>query len=116
MLKRADCEQRNATRPKSPGSRVVPQGSRRRPAQASTPTTPATDGVIERFFESIEYDELYRHNIDDGDTRTSRFERHRHTHSHIQPDEAIGWRRPANAHREHPVILKPLGPRSAQDS
>jgi len=70
--------------------------------------SPGTNGVIERFFESIKYDDLYRHDIADGDALAGRVAEYRHVYNHIRPHEAIGWHRPADAYRQDPTTLKPL--------
>jgi len=56
--------------------------------------------VRERAFGSLEYEPLYRHEIDDGYTLGVEPESYRRLFNEIRPHEALAMRRPLDVHLE----------------
>jgi len=55
---------------------------------------PETNGVVERWFESLKSERLYRHDIDSGDQLAVQVEDFIDEFNRIRPHEAIDWQRP----------------------
>jgi len=51
--------------------------------------SPGTNGVIERFYQSLKYEHLYRHEIDDGPALADHVDGYLHTYNHQRPHEAL---------------------------
>jgi hypothetical protein len=47
--------------------------------------------VIERFYQAIKYEHLYRHEIGGGLTLAKEVDHHLPIHNSVRPDEAIGF-------------------------
>jgi len=77
--------------------------------------SPNTNGVIERWFESLKYERLYRHEIATGIDLADHVADFIDEFNTIRPHEALDWRRPIDAHLETPT-LKPRPPGSEQGS
>lgn len=77
--------------------------------------SPHTNGVIERWFESLKYERLYRHDIATGIDLADHVADFIDEFNTIRPHEALHWRRPIDAHLETPT-LKPRPPESEQGS
>ena len=56
--------------------------------------SPQTNGVIERFFETLKYEHLYRAPIDDGDALAMEVARFRQIYNTIRPHQALGDQTP----------------------
>lgn len=56
---------------------------------------PETNGVIERFFQSIKYEHLYRHEIADGTELAREVDAYMTIYNTIRPHEALGFNTPA---------------------
>jgi transposase InsO family protein len=56
--------------------------------------SPGTNGVIERFFEALKYEHLYRHDIDDGVALADHVDDYLDTYNRIRPHEALDWAHP----------------------
>jgi transposase InsO family protein len=81
--------------------------------------SPETNGVIERFFGSLKYEQLYRHDIADGPALAGHVESYLDTYNQIRPHEAIGWQRPHDRYLTTPpndLTLKLSTPEPEQDS
>lgn len=65
--------------------------------------SPGTNGVIERFFETLKYDDLYRHDITDGDALAGRVSDFRDLYNQIRPHEALGQTRPIDTYLTDPT-------------
>lgn len=80
--------------------------------------SPQTNGVIERFFQSIKYEHLYRYEIGDGDALADHVAGYLTTYNQTRPHEAIGWQRPQDRYLTAPTnpTLKPSEPEPEQDS
>lgn len=65
--------------------------------------SPGTNGVVERFFETLKYDDLYRHDIDDGDAPANRVSDFRELYNRIRPHEALGQTRPIDTYLTDPT-------------
>ena len=63
---------------------------------------PWTSGVIERFFESLKYERLYRHDIGDGVELAAHAETFQTIYNTIRPHEAIGMTRPLDRYQKTP--------------
>lgn len=63
---------------------------------------PWTNGVIERWFRSIKYERLYRHDIGDGPTLARHVADYRVIYNSIRPHEAIGMATPLSLYRRAP--------------
>ena len=80
--------------------------------------SPQTNGVIERFFGSLKYERLYRHDITDGQTLAGHVDDYLDTYNRIRPHETIDWQRPLDRYLTTPrndSTLKLSGPESEQD-
>lgn len=77
--------------------------------------SPGTNGVIERLFGSLKYEDLYRHDIADGDALAARVDAFCDLYNAVRPHEAIGWARPLDRYLADPT-LKPNPPESEQGS
>jgi transposase InsO family protein len=62
--------------------------------------SPGTNGVIERFFQALKYEYLYREEIEDGPMVAAAVERYRTLYDTIRPHEAIGFRTPLAVWRD----------------
>ncbi len=65
--------------------------------------SPGTNGVIERFFQSIKYEHLYRQPIEGGVDLGEEVGLYCDLYNHIRPHEAIGMGRPAERYLQVPV-------------
>lgn len=77
--------------------------------------SPHTNGVIERWFQTLKYERLYRHDIADGIDLAGHIADFIDEFNTIRPHEALGWRRPLNAYLEPPT-LKPRPPETEQET
>jgi transposase InsO family protein len=77
--------------------------------------SPHTNGVIERWFESLKYERLYRHDIATGIDLADHVADFIDEFNTIRPHEALDWRRPLDAYLDDPA-LKPRPPNSEQES
>lgn len=68
---------------------------------------PWTNGVIERFFESLKYEHLYRREIGDGVELATQVDSFRTIYNSIRPHEAIGMARPLEIYRQTPEPNSP---------
>ena len=68
---------------------------------------PWTNGVIERFFEAIKYEHLYRRNIGDGPDLADQVATFRAIYNTIRPHEAIAMTRPLQHYRQTPATQPP---------
>jgi transposase InsO family protein len=81
--------------------------------------SPETNGVIERFFESLKYERLYRHDIADGQALADHVDDYLDVYNRIRPHETITWQRPVDRYQTTPrndTTLKLSAPESEQDS
>jgi len=60
--------------------------------------SPQTNGVVERFNETLKYEDLYRELPADGVELTERVDAHRHLYNTIRPHEGIAFHRPHRAY------------------
>src|SRR2546429_6539503 len=60
--------------------------------------SPQTNGVVERFFETLKYEHLYRAPIDDGDALAMEVARFRQIYNTIRPHQALGDQTPRQAY------------------
>ena len=74
---------------------------------------PHTNGVVERWFETIKYEHLYRDEIPSGIDLAHRVADFIHEYNHIRPHEALHWQRPLDTHLADPT-LKPNPPETEQ--
>ncbi|MCY3584296.1 MAG: integrase core domain-containing protein [Acidimicrobiaceae bacterium] len=77
--------------------------------------SPHTNGVIERWFESLKYERLYRHDITDGVELADHVAGYLDEYNRVRPHEHLDWRRPLEAHLETPT-LKPHQPETEQQT
>jgi len=59
--------------------------------------SPGTNGVIERFFQALKYEHLYREEIEDGVMVSRAIARYLTPYNAVRPHEAIGFRPPLTA-------------------
>lgn len=76
---------------------------------------PWTNGMIERFFEAIKYEHLYRRDIGDGIELTGQVRSYRTIYNSIRPHEAIGMGRPLERYRQAPTT-QPSDDESVSDA
>jgi putative transposase len=64
--------------------------------------SPQTNGVIERFYQAIKYEDLYRHDIPDGLVLATRVTSYLTVYNTIRPHEAIGFDVPLTRYLQAP--------------
>lgn len=77
--------------------------------------SPHTNGVIERWFEALKYERLYRHDIADGIELADHVADYLDEYNRVRPHEHLDWRRPLEAHLEPPTP-KPSQPITEQQT
>jgi transposase InsO family protein len=77
--------------------------------------SPHTNGVVERWFESLKHERLYRHDIATGLDLAAHVAEFIDEYNTVRPHEALDWRRPIDAYLTDPT-LKPSPPGSVQES
>lgn len=75
--------------------------------------SPETNGQVERFFQAIKYEHLYRHDIADGLDLTAHIAGYLDTYNLIRPHETLGFARPIDAYLADPDTLVPTRPTAA---
>lgn len=60
--------------------------------------SPGSNGVRERAFGTLKYEQLYRHDIDDGIDLARHVEQQRHVFNTHRPHEALDWRFPRDVY------------------
>src|SRR6476620_1261909 len=65
--------------------------------------SPQTNGVVERFFESLKYEHLFRGYIGDGDALDMEVHRFRIIYNTIRPHQALDYRTPKQAYQHPPT-------------
>jgi len=78
--------------------------------------SPETNGVVERFNESIKYEHLYRLEIPDAVTLASEAEAYRRLFNEIRPHESLDFATPLSAYLADPHESHLFPPESVQDS
>ncbi len=69
---------------------------------------PETNGVVERFFEAIKYEHLYRHEIDDGPGLAEHVATYLDVYNRRRPHEALDYALPLERYlRPPPITLAP---------
>jgi putative transposase len=68
--------------------------------------SPETNGVIERWYESIKYEHLYLHEIDDGPALAEHVAGYERIYNDERPHETIGWQRPRDRYTQAPSPAK----------
>ena len=73
--------------------------------------SPQTNGVIERFFDTLKYEHLYRGHIDDADALAVEINLFRHVYNQIRPHQTLGDATPHTVylHLAHPGLGAHLG-------
>jgi putative transposase len=72
---------------------------------------PETNGVIERWFQSLKYEHLYRHDIPDGATLAAHVEDFLDVYNSRRPHEALDFKLPIERYlRPPPITLEPTIP------
>ena len=61
--------------------------------------TPGQNGVRERAFQSLKYEQLYREQIDDGLDLVREADAYRVEFNTVRPHEHLAWNRPSEVHR-----------------
>ncbi|WP_423918686.1 integrase core domain-containing protein [Candidatus Poriferisodalis sp.] len=77
--------------------------------------SPHTNGVIERWFEALKYERLYRHDIADGIGLADHAADFIDEYNRIRPHESLDWARPLDAYLHTPT-LKPKPPKPEQQT
>ena len=65
--------------------------------------SPGTNGVIERWYESLKYEQLYLHEIDDGPALAEHVAGYQRIYNHERPHETIDWDRPHDRYTTAPA-------------
>jgi putative transposase len=65
--------------------------------------SPGSNGVIERWYESLKYEHLYLHEIDDGPALAEHVAGYQRIYNHERPHETIGWARPHDRYTTAPA-------------
>jgi transposase InsO family protein len=66
--------------------------------------SPQTNGVVERFYQAIKYEHLYRHQIPDGLALAQEVEAYLTIYNTIRPHEAIGFATPLSRYLQAPSV------------
>lgn len=69
---------------------------------------PETNGVVERFNQSLKYEHLYQREVDHAATLAEEIEEYLLMFNEIRPHESLGWRQPLAMHREDPHLFEGL--------
>ena len=77
--------------------------------------SPHTNGVIERWFEALKYERLYRHDIADGIDLAVHVTDYIDEYNRVRPHENLDWARPLDAHLQAPT-LKQDAPETEQET
>ena len=77
--------------------------------------SPHTNGVIERWFEALKYERLYRHDIADGINLAAHVTDYIDEYNRVRPHENLDWARPLDAHPQAPT-LKQDAPETEQET
>jgi len=77
---------------------------------------PETNGVIERWFQSLKYERLHRRDITDGLHLADHVDDFIDQYNRTRPHENIDWQRPPHRYLETPETLKPTNPEPEQES
>ena len=72
-------------------------------------------GVVERFFEAIKYEHLYRRDIGDGPELADQVATYHTIYNTIRPHEAIAMRRLLQRYQQTPTT-QPPDPENVSDS
>ncbi len=100
-------------------SAAVAEWFRRRPHLIHVRTrhrAPQTNGVIERWFESLKYERLYRHDIDGVDDLASHVKEFLDEYNQTRPHEAIDWQRPLHRYLTTPQPSNRPPPKTEQET
>jgi putative transposase len=65
---------------------------------------PETNGVIERFFQSVKYEHLYRHEITDGPGLAEHVDGYVSVYNERRPHEALDFKLPIDRYTKPPTI------------
>ena len=65
--------------------------------------SPGTNGVIERFYQAIKYEHLYRHEIDDGPALAEHVDGYLDTYNRQRPHEALQFALPIDRYTAAPT-------------
>jgi putative transposase len=68
---------------------------------------PETNGVIERFFQSVKYEHLYRHEITDGPGLAEHVDGYVSVYNELRPHEALDFKLPIDRYTKPPPISLP---------
>ncbi|MGD1012296.1 MAG: integrase core domain-containing protein, partial [Acidimicrobiales bacterium] len=63
---------------------------------------PETNGVVERFNQSLKYEHLYRHEITDGQALAEEVEIYRDLYNRVRPHEALSLTPPLETYLAEP--------------
>ena len=77
---------------------------------------PQTNGVVERFNQSLKYEHLYRLEIGDGQALVEEIEAFRAIYNTIRPHETIEWARPLDAYLKPPPSYALSEPETVRES
>jgi len=67
--------------------------------------------VIERFFESVKYEHLYRHDIADGPGLADHVDGYISVYNEVRPHEALDFKPPLDRYvKPPPITLAPVDP------
>ena len=77
---------------------------------------PETNGVIERWFESLKYERFHRWDIADGTALESHVDGYCDEYNRIRPHETIDWQRPLDRYLQDPEPSNRPDPDPVQES
>lgn len=77
---------------------------------------PQTNGVVERFNQSLKYEHLYRHEITDGQDLAEHIETFREEFNTLRPHESLDWARPMDRYLQPPLSYALSEPKTVRDS
>ena len=66
--------------------------------------SPESNGVIERWYQSLKYEHLYLHEIDDGPALAERVLDYARIYNHERPHETIEWQLPYETYIAVPAV------------
>jgi transposase InsO family protein len=77
---------------------------------------PETNGVVERFNQSLKYEHLYRIEISDGQELVDEIDSYRHVYNQVRPHETLDWARPLDLYLTPPISYSLSEPESVRES
>jgi transposase InsO family protein len=76
---------------------------------------PQTNGVVERFNQTLKYERLYRHEIGDGQALAEHIDDFRHEFNQFRPHETLNFARPLDHYLQPPLSYALSAPTTVRE-